>query len=220
MMQQSYAKLCGVAETVEVAALVEDSLRLERGRFRAPRRAARDANSGRFRRSPSTSTRCCRFWSIWCATPSTPATNPGVRTSRSRCASSARLGACASRSSTTAWASRAENMQRLFRHGFTTRESGHGFGLHSGALAAQELGGTLHAESAGSGLGARVHPRAAARARRGADRLKAWASELADCPMSMPTSPARLPAPSLQASGYICSSGTSPRKQLLCTSCQ
>jgi signal transduction histidine kinase len=47
-----------------------------------------------------------------------------------------------------------ENLQRLFRHGFTTRRSGHGFGLHSGALAAQELGGTLHAESAGSGLGA------------------------------------------------------------------
>jgi signal transduction histidine kinase len=48
----------------------------------------------------------------------------------------------------------AENMDRLFTHGFTTRQSGHGFGLHSGALAAQELGGTLHAESDGSGRGA------------------------------------------------------------------
>ncbi|HEX4141012.1 MAG TPA: ATP-binding protein, partial [Candidatus Methylacidiphilales bacterium] len=47
-----------------------------------------------------------------------------------------------------------ENMGLLFRHGFTTRESGHGFGLHSGALAARELGGNLRAESAGSGLGA------------------------------------------------------------------
>jgi signal transduction histidine kinase len=45
-------------------------------------------------------------------------------------------------------------MPRLFQHGFTTRASGHGFGLHSGALAAQELGGTLRAESAGEGRGA------------------------------------------------------------------
>jgi signal transduction histidine kinase len=48
----------------------------------------------------------------------------------------------------------AENMSRLFQHGFTTRASGHGFGLHSGAIAAQELGGTLRAESAGEGCGA------------------------------------------------------------------
>src|SRR4029079_2892234 len=28
-----------------------------------------------------------------------------------------------------------ENLTRIFAHGFTTKESGHGFGLHSGALA-------------------------------------------------------------------------------------
>ena len=47
-----------------------------------------------------------------------------------------------------------ENLERIFNHGFTTRKDGHGFGLHSSALAAAELGGTLHAESAGSGRGA------------------------------------------------------------------
>ena len=47
-----------------------------------------------------------------------------------------------------------ENMTRIFHHGFTTRKSGHGFGLHSGALAARELGGSLIAESDGPGLGA------------------------------------------------------------------
>jgi PAS domain S-box-containing protein len=47
-----------------------------------------------------------------------------------------------------------ENLIRIFQHGFTTREGGHGFGLHSGALAAQELGGSLTAESGGSGEGA------------------------------------------------------------------
>ena len=48
----------------------------------------------------------------------------------------------------------AENLVRIFSHGFTTRASGHGFGLHSGALAAREMGGSLKAESPGPGLGA------------------------------------------------------------------
>jgi len=47
-----------------------------------------------------------------------------------------------------------ENMAKLFRHGFTTREAGHGFGLHSGALTARELGGSLTARSDGPGCGA------------------------------------------------------------------
>jgi signal transduction histidine kinase len=47
-----------------------------------------------------------------------------------------------------------ENMNRIFTHGFTTKKTGHGFGLHSGALAAKEIGGLLRAESAGPGSGA------------------------------------------------------------------
>jgi signal transduction histidine kinase len=47
-----------------------------------------------------------------------------------------------------------ENLTRIFNHGFTTRKDGHGFGLHSGALAAKELGGTLTAFSEGIGRGA------------------------------------------------------------------
>jgi len=47
-----------------------------------------------------------------------------------------------------------ENLTRIFRHGFTTRKSGHGFGLHSGALAAKQLGGSLTVDSAGPGCGA------------------------------------------------------------------
>jgi PAS domain S-box-containing protein len=48
----------------------------------------------------------------------------------------------------------AENLTRIFNHGFTTRKEGHGFGLHSGALAAKEMGGALVAESEGPGKGA------------------------------------------------------------------
>jgi signal transduction histidine kinase len=48
----------------------------------------------------------------------------------------------------------AENMTRIFSHGFTTRAGGHGFGLHSAALAAQELKGSLGVASDGAGRGA------------------------------------------------------------------
>jgi signal transduction histidine kinase len=47
-----------------------------------------------------------------------------------------------------------ENLTRIFSHGFTTWSNGHGFGLHSGALAAKELGGSLTARSNGPGKGA------------------------------------------------------------------
>lgn len=48
----------------------------------------------------------------------------------------------------------AENLTRIFSHGFTTRKNGHGFGLHSGALSAKEMNGSLMAQSNGVGLGA------------------------------------------------------------------
>lgn len=48
----------------------------------------------------------------------------------------------------------AENLTRIFSHGFTTRPSGHGFGLHIGALNAREMGGSLSAASEGTGRGA------------------------------------------------------------------
>jgi PAS domain S-box-containing protein len=49
----------------------------------------------------------------------------------------------------------ADHLTRVFGHGFTTRKDGHGFGLHSCAIAAGEMGGTLTAHSAGLGQGAR-----------------------------------------------------------------
>jgi len=49
----------------------------------------------------------------------------------------------------------AENLSRIFDRGFTTKKDGHGFGLHSSALAARELGGSIEAQSEGPGRGAR-----------------------------------------------------------------
>lgn len=49
----------------------------------------------------------------------------------------------------------AENLDKIFSFGFTTRADGQGVGLHSAANLARELGGTLQVESAGTGHGAR-----------------------------------------------------------------
>ncbi|OHB61543.1 MAG: hypothetical protein A2168_06530 [Planctomycetes bacterium RBG_13_50_24] len=47
-----------------------------------------------------------------------------------------------------------ENLTRIFEHGFTTKKTGHGFGLHSTALSANELNGSIKAHSDGPGKGA------------------------------------------------------------------
>jgi len=47
-----------------------------------------------------------------------------------------------------------ENLTRIFAHGFTTRPDGHGFGLHSSANVAAEMGGSITARSDGPGTGA------------------------------------------------------------------
>jgi len=47
-----------------------------------------------------------------------------------------------------------EHLKKLFTHGFTTKKAGHGFGLHSSACAAKEIGGSLAMHSDGLGTGA------------------------------------------------------------------
>ena len=47
-----------------------------------------------------------------------------------------------------------ETIGRIFEFGFTTKQKGHGFGLHSSALAAREMGGSLQVRSDGAGHGA------------------------------------------------------------------
>ena len=46
------------------------------------------------------------------------------------------------------------NLTRIFSHGYSTKRHGHGFGLHSSALAAKGIGGTLTVQSDGTGRGA------------------------------------------------------------------
>jgi PAS domain S-box-containing protein len=47
-----------------------------------------------------------------------------------------------------------ENLGRIFSRGFTTKKDGHGFGLHSSLAAAEEIGGSLTVQSDGPSKGA------------------------------------------------------------------
>ncbi len=47
-----------------------------------------------------------------------------------------------------------ENLQRIFQFGFTTKENGHGFGLHTCANFMSEMEGRIEAKSDGTGTGA------------------------------------------------------------------
>ncbi len=47
-----------------------------------------------------------------------------------------------------------ENLSKIFTHGFTTKKTGHGFGLHNCANAAQQMDGSLTVHSDGRGKGA------------------------------------------------------------------
>ncbi len=62
---------------------------------------------------------------------------------------------------------------RMFQHGFTTKPSGHGFGLHTSAIAAQTMGGTLTAHSDGPGHGARLRLELPSRPSAGGQRRNA-----------------------------------------------
>ena len=48
-----------------------------------------------------------------------------------------------------------EHLDHIFEHGFTTKPKGHGFGLHTSAVSAQSMNGSLRGDSAGKGQGAR-----------------------------------------------------------------
>jgi PAS domain S-box-containing protein len=152
-MQQSYAKLCGVTETIAVAELVEDSLRLNAGAFVRHGVALRRE----FGEVPPITVDKHKVLQILVNL---------VRNAKYACDESGRSDKLLTLRIEKAPAGvricvidngvgiPAENMSRLFTHGFTTRVDGHGFGLHSGALAAQELGGSLRVMSDGPGCGA------------------------------------------------------------------
>ena len=152
--QQNYAKASGLAEEISLAALVEDAFRMIQPGF--------DRHKIRFKRDyedlPPVTTDKHSVLQILlnllrnAKDAITSANNP-QRVVRVRVG--AHGGDRVRIEVTDSGAGLApENLTGVFAHGFTTKQNGHGFGLHSGALAARHLGGSLWAESAGLGLGA------------------------------------------------------------------
>jgi signal transduction histidine kinase len=153
-MQQSYAKVSGMIETLGVAELVEDAIQMNEGGFsrhaiQVTRRftpvppVAVDKHKALqilvnlLRNAKHSLQECGRQERCLCIDITADETRHVNITITDN-----GLGIPA------------ENLTRIFSHGFTTKRQGHGFGLHSGALAAKEMKGSLAAASEGLGQGA------------------------------------------------------------------
>jgi signal transduction histidine kinase len=153
VMQQSYSKLVGVPERLAVASLVEDALRMNTGAF------SRHGVSFKceFEDVPEIFVEKHKVLQILINL---------LRNAKYACEASARtdkqVAICIANQAggvriavtDNGIGIQPEHMTRIFSHGFTTKKDGHGFGLHSGALAARDLGGALSVDSAGLGHGA------------------------------------------------------------------
>jgi C4-dicarboxylate-specific signal transduction histidine kinase len=154
-MQQSYAKVSGNFEKLPVIQLVEDALQMnfaafERHRVNVFREFAPDVQPVCVDRHKVLQILINLFSN---AKYSMDAQNPAVKqlVIRAEMASSG-LVRIIVRDNGIGIAK--ENLVKVFNSGFTTKKEGHGFGLHSGANAAKEMGGSLMAQSDGLGRGA------------------------------------------------------------------
>jgi PAS domain S-box-containing protein len=154
-MQQGYAKVSGAFESLPVVNLVDDALQMnaaafERHGVRVVREIAQDVPQVCVDRHKVLQILINLFSN---AKYAMDARNPAVkqivirveRSSPDHVRISVRdngIGIAA------------DNLVRIFTSGFTTKKEGHGFGLHSGANAAKEIGGSLTAQSDGVGHGA------------------------------------------------------------------
>jgi len=153
--QQSYAKVSGLVENVCLSDLVEDALRiLDPGLTRHGIKVERD-----FEALPAIAADKHQILQILlnllrnakqALKEGDPEGEKAIRVSIRRLAESRMSLAVQD----TGVGLPPENLTRIFGHGFTTRADGHGFGLHSCALAASQMGGSLRAESEGLGHGA------------------------------------------------------------------
>jgi signal transduction histidine kinase len=156
-MQQSYAKVSGVFENLPVAELVEDALRLNIGAFeRHQIELVREFEDD----VPTVCVDRHKFLQIFInllrnAKHAVQDINERERRLTIRVGATGPDSVKIVVSDNGIGISR-ENLTRIFNHGFTTQKEGHGFGLHSGANAAKEMGGSLTAHSDGPGKGAEL----------------------------------------------------------------
>lgn len=153
-MQQNYAKVTGIHETMSVVDVVEDALRLNAISFtRHEIRVKRE-----FEAKPTATLERHKVMQILVnlLTNAKHALDKPEVKDKTLTVRIALNGNDLVRISVedTGSGISPESMARLFQHGFTTKPEGHGFGLHHGALAAKEMGGSLTARSDGLGKGA------------------------------------------------------------------
>jgi len=151
-MQQTYARVTGVTETLELAELADDALRMNSGAM------ARHGVEVTREFEPGLSVTVARHTVLQILVNLVQnATNACVESGRDDRRITVRISRQGDRVrlavADNGVGIAAENLTRIFALGFTTRKEGHGFGLHSSALAAKELGGSLTARSPGPGLG-------------------------------------------------------------------
>jgi PAS domain S-box-containing protein len=152
-MQQGLAKFSGVTERLQIADLVEDALRINASSLSRPDLAIiKD-----FAATPLVSVNKHKVLQILVNL---------IRNAKRACDDSGRddkqmtlriMSAPATVQvsvSDNGVGISSEHLARVFQHGFTTKKDGHGFGLHSGVLAAREMGGALRVQSDGPGRGA------------------------------------------------------------------
>jgi PAS domain S-box-containing protein len=152
-MQQTYARRCGVQEKVAVPDLVEDALRMNTGALTRHHVALKRD----YRAQPEVTVDKHKVLQILVnlirnakyACDESGQADKRVVVRIEALPEGARIAVIDNGIGIAP-----EVMGKLFSHGFTTRKSGHGFGLHSAALAAAELGGSLTASSDGIGRGA------------------------------------------------------------------
>jgi len=150
-MQQSYAMVSGVTETVNLTELVEDAVRLT-GVSTRGLKLVRD-----YAKVPPIEVQKHKVLQILVnliRNAMFACSESDRRAKQLRIKISTADGAVQIAVMDNGVGIAPENLTRIFNHGFTTRKNGHGFGLHSGALAAKELGGSLTAQSDGLGAGA------------------------------------------------------------------
>lgn len=152
-MQQRYAKLGGMAELTDIKHLVEESMRINAGAFE--RHAVKVVR--KYAQVPEITVDKHKVLQILVnllgnakdACEGVGGEERSVTIHVEKCAMGVRVAVTDNGAGIAP-----ENMNRLFTHGFTTKKTGHGFGLHSSALAAKEIDGVLRAESSGPGFGA------------------------------------------------------------------
>jgi signal transduction histidine kinase len=152
-MQQSYSKLVGVPEKLAVAGLVEDALRMNIGAFNRHGVSLKCD----FEDVPEIVVEKHKVLQILVnllrnakyACEASGKTDKQVVMRVAKQTEGVRIAV-----TDNGIGIQPEHIARIFTHGFTTKKEGHGFGLHSGALAARDMGGALRVDSAGPGFGA------------------------------------------------------------------